>query len=66
MSHEIVLKTLLKASGLIPLSRYVDSGLEEEDGADGDMEKRKHEYLRFGKRKHEYLRFGKRKHEYLR
>ncbi|VBB25188.1 unnamed protein product [Acanthocheilonema viteae] len=31
-----------------------------------DIEKRKHEYLRFGKRKHEYLRFGKRKHEYLR
>ncbi|VDP31402.1 unnamed protein product [Soboliphyme baturini] len=31
-----------------------------------EMEKRKHEYLRFGKRKHEYLRFGKRKHEYLR
>jgi len=30
------------------------------------LEKRKHEYLRFGKRKHEYLRFGKRKHEYLR
>ena len=29
------------------------------------IEKRKHEYLRFGKRKHEYLRFGKRKHEYL-
>uniref|UniRef100_A0A8R1TZA3 PH domain-containing protein n=1 Tax=Onchocerca volvulus TaxID=6282 RepID=A0A8R1TZA3_ONCVO len=31
-----------------------------------DIEKRKHEYLRFGKRKHEYLRFGKRKHEYIR
>ncbi|CDW59923.1 FARP domain containing protein [Trichuris trichiura] len=31
-----------------------------------DINKRKHEYLRFGKRKHEYLRFGKRKHEYLR
>ncbi|UMM21490.1 hypothetical protein L5515_003151 [Caenorhabditis briggsae] len=39
---------------------------EETNESDGDMEKRKHEYLRFGKRKHEYLRFGKRKHEYLR
>nr|AAO18223.1 FMRFamide-like propeptide [Oesophagostomum dentatum] len=37
-------------------------GVVEENG----LEKRKHEYLRFGKRKHEYLRFGKRKHEYLR
>ncbi|CAD6188077.1 unnamed protein product [Caenorhabditis auriculariae] len=36
------------------------------DGSENGMEKRKHEYLRFGKRKHEYLRFGKRKHEYLR
>lgn len=39
---------------------------EETNEGDNDMEKRKHEYLRFGKRKHEYLRFGKRKHEYLR
>ncbi|KRZ16313.1 FMRFamide-like neuropeptides 14 [Trichinella zimbabwensis] len=31
-----------------------------------NINKRKHEYLRFGKRKHDYLRFGKRKHEYLR
>ncbi|CAI4226728.1 unnamed protein product [Auanema sp. JU1783] len=38
---------------------------EGEDDASG-VDKRKHEYLRFGKRKHEYLRFGKRKHEYLR
>jgi len=36
------------------------------DGELSEVEKRKHEYLRFGKRKHEYLRFGKRKHEYLR
>ncbi|CAJ0578843.1 unnamed protein product, partial [Mesorhabditis spiculigera] len=39
---------------------------DSEEQQSGDMEKRKHEYLRFGKRKHEYLRFGKRKHEYLR
>jgi len=45
-------------------------GLLESSGIKGEsatnLEKRKHEYLRFGKRKHEYLRFGKRKHEYLR
>ncbi|CAI5446080.1 unnamed protein product [Caenorhabditis angaria] len=39
---------------------------DDESNESGEMEKRKHEYLRFGKRKHEYLRFGKRKHEYLR
>ncbi|EFO83692.1 CRE-FLP-14 protein [Caenorhabditis remanei] len=39
---------------------------EETNEGENEMEKRKHEYLRFGKRKHEYLRFGKRKHEYLR
>ncbi|WKY01194.1 hypothetical protein Q1695_015307 [Nippostrongylus brasiliensis] len=41
----------------------VESAAEVDENG---IEKRKHEYLRFGKRKHEYLRFGKRKHEYLR
>ncbi|ULT98809.1 hypothetical protein L3Y34_000279 [Caenorhabditis briggsae] len=65
---------LVQTHGLIPLSSEPQDepmipglALEEETNeSDGDMEKRKHEYLRFGKRKHEYLRFGKRKHEYLR
>ncbi|VDM85060.1 unnamed protein product, partial [Strongylus vulgaris] len=39
---------------------------EQQQADETGVEKRKHEYLRFGKRKHEYLRFGKRKHEYLR
>ncbi|VDM52493.1 unnamed protein product [Angiostrongylus costaricensis] len=39
---------------------------ESSEAGENGVEKRKHEYLRFGKRKHEYLRFGKRKHEYLR
>ncbi|TKR76982.1 hypothetical protein L596_018036 [Steinernema carpocapsae] len=42
------------------------SNENEEQATGSGIEKRKHEYLRFGKRKHEYLRFGKRKHEYLR
>ncbi|RCN42878.1 hypothetical protein ANCCAN_11165 [Ancylostoma caninum] len=44
------------------------AAIEEQAGEvdENGVEKRKHEYLRFGKRKHEYLRFGKRKHEYLR
>ncbi|EYB91411.1 hypothetical protein Y032_0206g1978 [Ancylostoma ceylanicum] len=44
------------------------AAIEEQSGEvdENGVEKRKHEYLRFGKRKHEYLRFGKRKHEYLR
>lgn len=50
--------------------RLLLSGIAAVEGAsegdDNGIEKRKHEYLRFGKRKHEYLRFGKRKHEYLR
>ncbi|VDN50995.1 unnamed protein product, partial [Dracunculus medinensis] len=59
----------------LPLSFIFDEcilflfGLETETEIADDgqsIEKRKHEYLRFGKRKHEYLRFGKRKHEYLR
>ncbi|EYB91412.1 hypothetical protein Y032_0206g1978 [Ancylostoma ceylanicum] len=43
------------------------AAIEEQSGEvdENGVEKRKHEYLRFGKRKHEYLRFGKRKHEYL-
>uniref|UniRef100_A0A8R1HZW3 Uncharacterized protein n=2 Tax=Caenorhabditis japonica TaxID=281687 RepID=A0A8R1HZW3_CAEJA len=49
------------------VERLVQGHESDETGGDGgEMEKRKHEYLRFGKRKHEYLRFGKRKHEYLR
>ncbi|CAI2349513.1 unnamed protein product [Caenorhabditis sp. 36 PRJEB53466] len=47
------------------VERLVQTHDDTNDG-EGEMEKRKHEYLRFGKRKHEYLRFGKRKHEYLR
>ena len=51
------------------LDRLIENqGMAAPEAAEGasDVEKRKHEYLRFGKRKHEYLRFGKRKHEYLR
>ncbi|KAF1762698.1 hypothetical protein GCK72_010960 [Caenorhabditis remanei] len=68
---------LVQTHGLIPLSssssfqndedEIPGLALEEETNeGENEMEKRKHEYLRFGKRKHEYLRFGKRKHEYLR
>ncbi|KAE9419340.1 hypothetical protein Angca_009815 [Angiostrongylus cantonensis] len=45
------------------ITSAVDESIEADENG---IEKRKHEYLRFGKRKHEYLRFGKRKHEYLR
>uniref|UniRef100_A0A914UVC9 Uncharacterized protein n=1 Tax=Plectus sambesii TaxID=2011161 RepID=A0A914UVC9_9BILA len=64
------------ATLLAQLGGLVSEGLErlmiadgvapDDDGTGNGIEKRKHEYLRFGKRKHEYLRFGKRKHEYLR
>ncbi|CAL2035504.1 unnamed protein product [Caenorhabditis brenneri] len=61
---------LVQTHGLIPLSKNDGDlpglALEDETNGENEMEKRKHEYLRFGKRKHEYLRFGKRKHEYLR
>ncbi|KAK6046630.1 hypothetical protein COOONC_15864 [Cooperia oncophora] len=46
--------------------RVLGIAAAEGESDENGLEKRKHEYLRFGKRKHEYLRFGKRKHEYLR
>ncbi|KAK5978011.1 FMRFamide neuropeptides 14 [Trichostrongylus colubriformis] len=65
--------TLLAQLGILVsegLDRLMQNqGIAAADVAELDesgLEKRKHEYLRFGKRKHEYLRFGKRKHEYLR
>ncbi|KAJ1372477.1 hypothetical protein KIN20_034646 [Parelaphostrongylus tenuis] len=62
--------TLLAQLGILVsegLDRLMQNQVEESVEADENgVEKRKHEYLRFGKRKHEYLRFGKRKHEYLR
>ncbi|CAB3401528.1 unnamed protein product [Caenorhabditis bovis] len=75
--QEALLCQLSESSMLLAqLGALVSEGVErlvqthgltvDDDGESGDMEKRKHEYLRFGKRKHEYLRFGKRKHEYLR
>jgi len=75
---KMLLCQLLESSSLMAqLGALVSEGLTRlaavqgivVDGAQeevGQVEKRKHEYLRFGKRKHEYLRFGKRKHEYLR
>ncbi|GMR42277.1 hypothetical protein PMAYCL1PPCAC_12472 [Pristionchus mayeri] len=75
-SHKGLLCQLAESSQLLAqLGILVNEGLERilqengltaqtEEGA--EVNKRKHEYLRFGKRKHEYLRFGKRKHEYLR
>ncbi|GMT19269.1 hypothetical protein PFISCL1PPCAC_10566, partial [Pristionchus fissidentatus] len=75
-SHKGLLCQLAESSQLLAqLGVLVNEGLErilQENGLTaqteegGDVNKRKHEYLRFGKRKHEYLRFGKRKHEYLR
>ncbi|PIO74308.1 hypothetical protein TELCIR_03690 [Teladorsagia circumcincta] len=65
--------TLLAQLGILVsegLDRLMQNqGIAAAEGTELDesgVEKRKHEYLRFGKRKHEYLRFGKRKHEYLR
>ncbi|KJH45104.1 hypothetical protein DICVIV_08861 [Dictyocaulus viviparus] len=64
--------TLLAQLGILVsegLDRLMQNqGIAVDDSNEVDetgVEKRKHEYLRFGKRKHEYLRFGKRKHEYL-
>ncbi|KAF8358275.1 flp-14 [Pristionchus pacificus] len=75
-SHKGLLCQLAESSQLLAqLGILVNEGLErilQENGLTAQTEegtevnKRKHEYLRFGKRKHEYLRFGKRKHEYLR
>uniref|UniRef100_F1LET0 FMRFamide-like neuropeptides 14 n=1 Tax=Ascaris suum TaxID=6253 RepID=F1LET0_ASCSU len=45
------LDRLMITQGVVP-----DVSAEEEGQS---IEKRKHEYLRFGKRKHEYLRFGR-------
>ncbi|EGT36805.1 CBN-FLP-14 protein [Caenorhabditis brenneri] len=56
----------LVSEGVERLVQTHGLALEDETNGENEMEKRKHEYLRFGKRKHEYLRFGKRKHEYLR
>ncbi|VDP10526.1 unnamed protein product [Heligmosomoides polygyrus] len=78
--QELLLCQLSESSTLLAqLGILVSEGLERlmqnqgiaavegaSEGDDNGIEKRKHEYLRFGKRKHEYLRFGKRKHEYLR
>ncbi|ETN76543.1 hypothetical protein NECAME_11622 [Necator americanus] len=60
---------ILVSEGLDRLMQNQGIATVEEPAGEVDetgVEKRKHEYLRFGKRKHEYLRFGKRKHEYLR
>ncbi|KAK0416197.1 hypothetical protein QR680_012337 [Steinernema hermaphroditum] len=58
---------VLVSEGVEKLMATQGLSTENEEQATGSgIEKRKHEYLRFGKRKHEYLRFGKRKHEYLR
>uniref|UniRef100_A0A0N4W5S5 FMRFamide-like neuropeptides 14 n=1 Tax=Haemonchus placei TaxID=6290 RepID=A0A0N4W5S5_HAEPC len=75
--QELLLCQLSESSTLLAqLGILVSEGLDRlmqnqgiaatEDLDESGVEKRKHEYLRFGKRKHEYLRFGKRKHEYLR
>ncbi|CAJ0597648.1 unnamed protein product [Cylicocyclus nassatus] len=64
--------TLLAQLGILVsegLDRFMQNqgiSAEQPSEVETGVEKRKHEYLRFGKRKHEYLRFGKRKHEYLR
>uniref|UniRef100_A0A1I8E9U7 Uncharacterized protein n=1 Tax=Wuchereria bancrofti TaxID=6293 RepID=A0A1I8E9U7_WUCBA len=71
---KVLLCELYESSSLLAqLGTFVSKDVEKLLANEGvtiddvqDIEKRKHEYLRFGKRKHEYLRFGKRKHEYLR
>uniref|UniRef100_A0A915PBW1 Uncharacterized protein n=1 Tax=Setaria digitata TaxID=48799 RepID=A0A915PBW1_9BILA len=73
-NDKVLLCQLYESSSLLAqLGALVSKDVEKlmtNEGLTGeevqDVEKRKHEYLRFGKRKHEYLRFGKRKHEYLR
>ncbi|VDN04936.1 unnamed protein product [Thelazia callipaeda] len=59
-------KLLINQGSMQEIFAEFNYRLTTEDDDVQAIEKRKHEYLRFGKRKHEYLRFGKRKHEYLR